>query len=177
MSAFVSASASVCTPLRFLLSCLGATRRMSRSRSKIQRQPFDKGRPLSVPEPKNCKLTTRRREGYRMDACATGCSRRAIAQAGVYRETQHWINCAGCLRFTHDQVTCKICIIEIFIILRHTYFKRICTQSVDSTVSFFVDSSAQHRGTRPNLTAMKKKNSQSQHLNQVLCTLPECSNW
>ena len=38
----------------------------------------------------------------------------------------------------------------------------IYTQSADSTVSSFVDSSAQHRGMRPNLIAMKNKNSQSQ---------------
>ena len=31
------------------------------------------------------------------------------------------------------------------------------TQSADSTVSSFVDSSAQHRGMRPNLIAMKNK--------------------
>ena len=38
----------------------------------------------------------------------------------------------------------------------------IYAQSADSTVSSFVDSSAQHRGMRPNLIAMKNKNSQSQ---------------
>ena len=40
-------------------------------------------------------------------------------------------------------------------------------QSADSTVSSFVDSSAQHRGTRPNLIAMKYKNSQSKNLSQA----------
>ena len=36
------------------------------------------------------------------------------------------------------------------------------SQSADSTVSSFVDSSAKHRRMRPNLIAMKNKNAQSQ---------------
>ena len=36
------------------------------------------------------------------------------------------------------------------------------TQSADNTASSFVDSSAQYRGMRPNLIAMKNNNSQSQ---------------
>ena len=41
------------------------------------------------------------------------------------------------------------------------------TQSVDSTVlSFFLESSAQHRGMRLNLIAMKNEKSQSQNLHQ-----------
>ena len=36
------------------------------------------------------------------------------------------------------------------------------TQPTDSTVSSFLDSSAQHRGIEPNLIAVKNKNSQSQ---------------
>ena len=46
--------------------------------------------------------------------------------------------------------------------LRVKEYKFQHTQSADSTVSSFVDSSAQHRGMRPNLIAMKNKNSQSQ---------------
>ena len=41
----------------------------------------------------------------------------------------------------------------------------IFTPSTDSTVSSFVDSSEQYRGMRPNMMAMKNKNSQSQNLN------------
>ena len=55
-----------------------------------------------------------------------------------------------------------------FLSLPDVVQEHIYTQSADSTVSSFVDSSAQHRGMRPNLIAMKNKNSQSQILTRLV---------
>ena len=64
----------------------------------------------------------------------------------------------------HCIVHCKLCISR-------------ATQSADSTVSPFVDSSAQHRGMRPNLIAMKNlKKILKPNLNQAR-TLSVCSHW
>ena len=60
--------------------------------------------------------------------------------------------------FSDDDCTSVVCTLVHGSTGEH---ESVNTQSADSTVSSFVDSSAQHKGMRPNLIAMKNKNSPS----------------
>ena len=97
-----------------------------------------------------CKLCTRVCASYERALRVKTCKRHARTSSEKRGDAQH-----ECRVFPSN-------LLYVYIHVHTCTYVLVCIQSADSTVSFFVDSSAQQRGMRPNLIAMKNKNSQSQ---------------